>query len=126
MPVGRIRPAATLRLADGISMSFDETYLPLAIGKQIVTHDLEIHPIFSLLEQRYAIPLIEADYNMAAASADPVVAFELGIQTGSPIFLIERTSYTVDSRPVDYEKLYYRGDLIRFKTRLTRRKPADV
>jgi GntR family transcriptional regulator len=45
---------------------------------------------------------------------------------GSPIFLIERTSYTVGNQPVDYEKLHYRGDLIRFKTRLIRRKPAGV
>jgi GntR family transcriptional regulator len=100
--------------------------LPLHIGGQIVTHDLEVNPIFALLEQRYDIPLVEADYNLEAASADQLIAFELGVPVGSPIFLIERTSYTVGDRPVDYEKLYYRGDLIRFKTRLTRRKPAGV
>ena len=115
-----------VRLADGVSMSFDETYLPLHIGEQIVTHDLEVNPIFALLERRYDIPLVEADYNLEAASADQLIAFELGVPVGSPIFLIERTSYTVGDRPVDYEKLYYRGDLIRFKTRLTRRKPAGV
>jgi GntR family transcriptional regulator len=43
------------------------------------------------------------------------------VPTGSPIFLIERTSYTTGNRPVDYERLHYRGDLIRFVTRLARR-----
>jgi GntR family transcriptional regulator len=115
-----------VRLADGVSVSFDETYLPLHIGEQIVTHDLEANPIFALLEQRYNIPLVEADYTLEAASADQPIAFELGVPVGTPIFLIERTSYTVDDQPVDYEKLYYRGDLIRFKTRLIRRKPVSV
>jgi UTRA domain len=45
----------------------------------------------------------------------------LSVSPGSPIFLIERTSYSVGHRPVDYEKLHYRGDHIRFKTRLIRR-----
>ena len=63
---------------------------------------------------------------MQAASADQPIAFELGVPIGSPIFLIERTSYTVGDRPVDYEKLCYRGDLIRFKTRLIRRKPVGI
>jgi GntR family transcriptional regulator len=115
-----------VRLANGVGLSFDETYLPLEIGEKIVTHDLEAEPIFALLEQRYNIPLVEAEYELEAISADADVAAALGVDTGSAIFLIERTSYSVGDRPVDYEKLHYRGDLIRFRTRLTRRKPAGV
>jgi GntR family transcriptional regulator len=113
-----------VRIANGIAMSFDETFLPLHIGEQIVRHDLEANPIFALLEQRYGIALLEADYNLEAVSATCDVAAALSVQVGSPIFLIERTSYAAGDQPVDYEKLFYRGDLIRFKTRLIRRKPA--
>lgn len=120
----RVMRIRRVRLANGVGMSLDETYLPLAIGEKIVTHDLEAQPIFTLLEGRYDIPLIEAEYGLEAISADQDVAEALGVGTGSPIFLIERTSFTVGARPVDYEKLHYRGDLIRFKTRLARRRPA--
>ena len=113
-----------VRIANEIGMSFDETYLPLHIGEKIVKHDLELNPIFALLEQRYSIALVEADYNLEAVSATGAVASALSVEVGSPIFLIERTSYTVGNQPVDYEKLHYRGDSIRFKTRLIRRKPA--
>ena len=113
-----------LRLANGVAMSLDETYLPRDIGDRIVTHDLDTEPIFSLLEQRYGIPLVEADYRLEAALADHAVAAALTVPPGSPVFLIERTSYSTAGRPVDYEKLHYRGDLIRFTTRLARRKPA--
>ena len=113
-----------VRLANGVSISLDETYLPLAIGKQVISHDLEVEPIFSLLEERYGIALIEAEYELEAALARDDVAAELQIAPGSPLFLIERTSFSSGGQPVDYEILHYRGDLIRFKTRLARRKPV--
>jgi GntR family transcriptional regulator len=110
-----------VRLADNSPLSFDETYLPWEIGERILENDLETEPIFSLLEQKYNTPLVEAEYRLEAVSADTTVARALGIVAGSPIFLIERTSYTTAHQPVDYEKLYYRGDKIRFVTRLARR-----
>ncbi len=110
-----------VRLADGVPMSFDETYLPLQIGKKIMTHNLKVEPIFSLLERKYDVPLIEAEYKLEAVAAEPEVAAALRVKLGSPIFCIERTSYSTGNRPVDYEKLYYRGDLVRFVTRLARK-----
>ena len=110
-----------IRLADGIPMSFDETYLPLEIGEKVVSNNLDAEPIFDLLENKYALPLVEASYQLEAVTADKHVAQALNIAIGAPIFLIERTSYSTGEQPVDYEKLYYRGDSIRFATRLTRR-----
>jgi GntR family transcriptional regulator len=110
-----------VRLADGVPLSFDETFLPLEIGKKIITNNLKVEPIFSLLERKYDIPLIEAEYKLEAVAAEAEVASALRVKQGSPIFRIERTSYSTGNRPVDYEKLYYRGDLVRFVTRLTRK-----
>jgi GntR family transcriptional regulator len=110
-----------VRLADGVPLSFDETFLPLGIGKKIITNNLKVEPIFSLLERKYDIPLIEAEYKLEAVTAEAEVASALRVKQGSPIFRIERTSYSTGNRPVDYEKLYYRGDLVRFVTRLARK-----
>ncbi|HTC75979.1 MAG TPA: GntR family transcriptional regulator [Edaphobacter sp.] len=110
-----------VRLADGVPISFDETYLPLQIGRKIITHNLKVEPIFSLLERKYDVPLIEAEYKLEAVAAEAEVAAALRVKQGSPIFCIERTSYSTGRRPVDYEKLYYRGDLVRFVTRLARK-----
>jgi GntR family transcriptional regulator len=110
-----------VRLADGVPISFDETYLPLQIGRKIMTHNLKVEPIFSLLERKYDVPLIEAEYKLEAVAAEPEVAAALRVKQGSPVFRIERTSYSTGNQPVDYERLYYRGDLVRFVTRLARR-----
>lgn len=113
-----------VRLADNSPLSFDETYLPRAIGEKIMEDDLETEPIFSLLEQKYNKPLVEAEYRLEAVAADARVARALEIEVGRPIFLIERTSYCERHEPIDYEKLYYHGDQIQFVTRLSRRVPA--
>ena len=110
-----------VRLADGIPLSFDETYLPLEIGKKVITNNMKVEPIFSLLERKYGIPLIEAEYKLDAVAAETDVAVALKVKPQSPIFRIERTSYSTDRRPVDYEKLHYRGDLVQFVTRLVRK-----
>lgn len=115
-----------VRLADGVPVSFDETYLPRDLGEKVVENDLEIEPVFALLESKYETPLIEAEYKLEAAAAHSVAAEVLEVSVGSPIFLIERTSYTTGNRPVDYEKLHYRGDLIRFVTRLARLPKAPM
>jgi len=112
-----------VRLSDGIPLSFDETYLPLEIGRKVITNNLRVEPIFSLLEHKYDVPLIEADYKLDAVPADREVAAALKVKQGSPIFRIERTSFSTGSRPVDYEKLHYRGDIVRFATRLVRKNP---
>ena len=110
-----------VRLADGVAMSLDETYLPREIGEKIVTHDLDVEPIFTLLEDKYNLPLIEAEYRLEAVTAAPDIAAALAVAPGSAVFMIERTSYTEGHQAIDYERLHYRGDLISFVTRLARR-----
>jgi GntR family transcriptional regulator len=90
-----------VRFADGVAISFDETYLPRELGEKVAENDLEAEPIFALLEIKYDTPLIEAEYKLEAVVADPVAAYALQVSAGSPIFPIERTSYTTGNRPVD-------------------------
>ena len=103
--------------------SFDGTYLPLPLGKQIVRNDLRLYPIFTLLEEEYGVPLIEADFEPEAVIATKAVADALKVSVGSQIFQIERTSLTTGNQSVDYELLSYRGDTVRFVTLF--RHPGD-
>jgi GntR family transcriptional regulator len=124
----RVMRIERVRLADGLPVSFDQTYLPLVLGRKIVRNDLRTHPIFTLLEEKYGVSLLEADYALEAVAASEVVAEALEVTVGSPVFQIERTSRTANYEPIDYEVLSYRGDLVRFVTKLFRReeKPATV
>jgi GntR family transcriptional regulator len=74
------------------------------------------------LETKYNLPLVEPEDRLEAVAAQTVVAEALGVETGSPFFRIERTSSCTGNRPVDYEQPYYGGDMVRFVTRLARRR----
>lgn len=112
-----------VRLSNGSPLSLDDTFLPEPLGRRVMADDLSRHPIFTLLEERYGTPLIEAEIVFESMVADAEIADALDIELGGPLFVIERTSYTTGGRPVDYERLHYRGDQIRFRTRLIRRPP---
>jgi GntR family transcriptional regulator len=53
----------------GRTPTFDETYLPHEIREKVWENDLEVEPIFALLENRHDTPLVEAEYKLEAAAA---------------------------------------------------------
>jgi GntR family transcriptional regulator len=110
-----------VRLADGTPISYDITWLPHWIGTKIAGDDLEAEPIFHLLENKYGLPLTEADYRISASDAPADVASALEIDKGSRILEIERTSFTA-AGPIDYERLLYCADRLKFKMRVTRQR----
>jgi len=59
-------------------------FLPLEIGKKIITNNLKVEPIFSLLERKYDVPLIEAEYKLDAVEAQPEVAAALKVKRRRP------------------------------------------
>lgn len=121
LPLGaKVTHIERVRLAVGHPVSFDDTYLPVDLGRLVAQGDLENEQIFTLLEDRHGTPLIEAAYALQADTADTMVAEALQVAEGTAIFRIERTSFTTGQRPVDYEILHYRGDAITFTTRLPR------
>src|SRR5262249_36868609 len=82
-----------VRLADGEPVSFDETYLPREVGEKVITNDLEVEPIFTLLETKYDLPLVEAEYRLEAVAAGPVVAGALRGRNRGPPLPVEPTPH---------------------------------
>ena len=111
-----------VRLAEEIPVSFEFSFLPLALGQRIAQENLEVHPIFSLLEDKYGITLGEAVYRIEAVRATRPVAQALDIERGAAVLAIERTTYTASGEAVDFEQMFYRGDRIRYSLRLKRRR----
>ena len=65
VPIGTaVMQIRRVRMADELAISLDETYLPMDLGRKVVENDLDVYPIFSLLEGKYDTPLLEADYRL--------------------------------------------------------------
>ncbi len=123
----RLQPRDTVvhiervRLANGQPISFDDSYFREDLGTRVSAENLENEPFYSILEEKYGLPLSQAEYVLAAALADARTADFLMLGEGAPVLVIERTSYTKDDpRPVLFEYLHNRGDRMRYRLRLDR------
>ncbi len=98
------------RLADGIPLSLDLTYVVRELGAELLGEDLAGNDVFALLEQLSGRALGRADLVLEAIAADSHSAAILEVTAGSPLLMIERLTHLDDGRPVDLEFIRVRGD----------------
>ena len=115
-----------VRFLDKEPISVDVTYVPVAIGRRLVTEDLQSRDIFLILENDYGYSLEHAELNIEAIVADHELAAALGIEQGAPVLRIERLTYTAGRRPIDFEFLYYRGDAFLYRLKIERRRTGHA
>ncbi|MBK7356922.1 GntR family transcriptional regulator [Propionivibrio sp.] len=88
---------------------FDEIYLPGELFPDLSLDILNSVAVsmYSLFESRYAVRIIRAEERLRAVSADRVSAELLQVAEGSPLLLVERVTYTYDSKPVEWRRGFY-------------------
>jgi GntR family transcriptional regulator len=109
-----------LRFLNREPISLDITYVPTSIGHRLAKEDLATRDVFVILENDYGIALGHADLQIGSTLADEYLAEQLRVDEGSPVLLIERTTFTTSGQPIDYEHLYYRGDAFQYRVRVDR------
>lgn len=105
---------------NGEAVVFDRIYL---VGELFSGMTLEsLHggerSLYSLLESDYGVRMIHAEERLRAVAADDYSAQLLGVASGEPLLLVERTAYTYGNRAVEWRRglyctrhHYYRNDL---------------
>jgi GntR family transcriptional regulator len=111
------------RLADGVALSLDLTYVVGDLGERLLDEDLVGSDVFVLLERLSGQPLGTADLAFEAVAADAHSAATLDVPTGAPLLMLERLTHLADGRPVDLEFIRMRGD--RMTMRGTLRRPPS-
>ncbi len=109
-----------LRLGDGKPIAYDITWLPVFYGQLIQQEKLSESTIYSILEEEYDIPVIKGFYRMSAVPADDLLANELQVEPNTPLFLIDRLSFTIGHKPLYYQKRFYRNDKVLYEMTLER------
>ena len=99
-----------LRLADGEPMSIEESYLVHRLCPGILDGDYTQHPLRHALDQQYGIRLVRASQKIQALSASSKLAGKLSIPSKSALLYIERVSYSDQGVPIEFLRLYHRGD----------------
>lgn len=115
----KVNELRRLRFLNREPISVDISYLPSELGERLAKEDLANRDVFSILENNFQIPLGHADLQInSMILEDDSLASLLRADLGSPILYIERTIHTAQGEPLEFEKLYYRGDAFQFKVRV--------
>ena len=114
-----------VRLLNRDPVSFEQTWVPASVGRQLAQADLHARDIFLILENDCGISLGHADLALDAVAALDPVAAALQIPQGSPVLRVERLTHDATGKPVDYEFLYFKGDAFQYRLRIDRHRTLE-
>lgn len=108
-----------LRLADGEPLAIEDSYLIHRYCPGILGHDYASKPLRETLEGIYGVRMARASQIIRAISATAALAEPLGVKRGAPVLALERTSFSDAGMPVEFLRIYYRGDRYALYSELT-------
>jgi GntR family transcriptional regulator len=110
---GRVHEILRARSANGEPIVLEEAYLPAAIFPGLLSADLS-GSLYAAMREYDAAPF-SADERIEATQANDQQADVLGIEPGSPLLLITRTSFTEKGVAVEFSRDYHRSDRTRIR-----------
>jgi GntR family transcriptional regulator len=115
---GQVHEILRARSANGEPIVLEEAYLPAAVFPGMLSADLT-GSLYAIMRGYDAAPY-SADEEIEATPAAEQHAEILGIDAGSPLLLITRTSFTAGGVAVEFSRDYHRADRarIRIKSRV--------
>jgi GntR family transcriptional regulator len=99
-----------LRLGDGEPMTVEESYLLHSACPRILEQDIVSTPMRQLLDRSYGIRWLRARQVIRAINAPLHLAKILDVPPGASLMFIERVSYSTSDVPIEFLRLYHRGD----------------
>ncbi len=117
-PPARVLVLERLRLLERHPMSLQRSFLPPALGEEVLKADLGATPLRHVLEHKLGLTITRARETVAAVRLGRREARELGCQPGVPAFQSERISYA-GARPVVFDRVDIPGDRFRITRELT-------
>ncbi|NHM32384.1 GntR family transcriptional regulator [Neobacillus terrae] len=109
-----------VRLADGIPMALETTYVPADIVPGL-TEENSNRSLYEYIEKNSSHHISEAHQEIEATAARGSEAELLEIAVGAPVLLIMRTASLDNGTPFEFVKSIYRADRYRFIHKLKRK-----
>jgi GntR family transcriptional regulator len=109
-----------LRLADEEPLAIEISNVSFMGCEKLLEEDLEHNSLYRLLENKYGLPLMEAEQELEAGLISPEEAQLLKVSVGSAALFNRRTTYTERDQPIEYAKSVYCGNKYIFFTQMKR------
>lgn len=111
-PVFRMK---RLRLADGVPMMVERTYLPAHEFVTLTLEDVKKKPLYDIVEQDYKVKIRVAEEEFYASVARGEDAQILGLAEGAPVLQLVRTTYSSENVAIEYTHSVARADQFKYK-----------
>jgi len=99
-----------LRLANDEPMSIEDSYLVQRYFPGILDEDFALVPLRQTLQQKFGVQITRARQVIRAVQATAEQARLLTTPAKAPLLLIERVSFSGQNQPIEFLRIYYRGD----------------
>lgn len=96
-------------------MALQTSFIPASLCPRLAGQDLARLHLIDVLRDEYAIDLVRAVEYVDPTVADDYAARHLGIRLRTPLFRIERMTYAMHDRVVEYRRALLRGDAYRYR-----------
>jgi GntR family transcriptional regulator len=95
------------------SVALLQAYLSLRAYPKLLEASFEHASLYETLSEEYGVVVTRAESVIEMVQARPHEADKLGISAGEPVLRVEGTALA-GTTPVEYSRLLYRGDRVRF------------
>ncbi|WP_232697323.1 GntR family transcriptional regulator [Brevibacillus daliensis] len=106
-----------LRLADGVPMLYEKSYVPVKFFPDFHREELEKNAMYNIFREKYQLTITKATERFAAVKTRAEEAEMLKISQDIPSMMIERTTYA-QNEIIEYTVGIARGDKISFTVEL--------
>lgn len=104
-----------IQFMDRVPTTIHTSVFPADLVDGLDQIDLSQRTIYELLEERFNLFFVRAEETLEPAIADEYVARALKIAAGTPLFSVERHSFTHGDRMAEYRHSYMRGDRYKYR-----------
>ena len=109
-----------IRNADNIPMALERTYIPVSLFPNLEEQQL-VQSLYQIIEQHYGTKISHADQHIEARLVSNSDRKFLQLAENSVVLVMQRKSYILDQRPVEFVRSMYRADRYKFHNRIERR-----
>ncbi|WP_341674760.1 GntR family transcriptional regulator [Niveibacterium sp. SC-1] len=109
-----------LRHVAGQPVSLEASFLPVDTLAALRRADLARRDLYEVLENDMDLVIGHAEVAIEARAADRETARALRVAEHSPLLRLERRTCDREGRPVDFDRIHFRGDAFRYQLRIER------
>ncbi len=104
--------------ANDVPLALHRSYIPEFLCPGLPKFDLDNASLYAILKEKYGITIQKASEMLETTLASVRESLLLGVEPGSPMFLLRITTYDNEPKPVEYVKVIFRGDRVQLSLTL--------